>query len=119
VRTFTRNNEAFTATDEPGVYTISGTREAGPQSFAVNLDALESKTSAVGAETLEQFGCRLVTPSAVATIAQKRQHAQDLQFESRQKLWQWLIVALLGILVAETWLAGRAARAPIAEGSPA
>jgi hypothetical protein len=114
-----RDHEAFAATDEPGVYAIFGTRAAEPQSFAVNLDALESKTSIVGAETLEQFGCRLVKPNAAATMAKKRQQAQDIQFESRQKFWQWLIVAVLGILVAESWLAGRAAKAPIAEGSPA
>jgi hypothetical protein len=110
---------SFDETDEPGVYTIAGVDEERAQSFAVNLDALESKTSAVGAETLEQFGCRLVKPVVVAEVAKKRQQAQDTQIESRQKFWQWLIVAVLGILVAETWLAGRAAKTPIAEGSPA
>jgi hypothetical protein len=43
---------------------------------------------------------------------------QDVQIESRQKFWQWLIVAALGILVAETWLAGRATK-PVTEGMPA
>jgi hypothetical protein len=30
-----------------------------------------------------------------------------VQLESRQKLWQWLVVAAFGMVVAETWLAGR------------
>jgi hypothetical protein len=32
------------------------------------------------------------------------------QLENRQKVWRWLIAAVLVVLMAETWLAGRAAR---------
>jgi hypothetical protein len=107
---------AFEAADMPGVYTIS--TSDGPQQFAVNLDPMESRTAAVGMETLEQLGCRLVGGSALAHNEDDRQQLQDVQLESRQKLWQWLIVAALGILVAETWLAGRATK-PVTEGMPA
>ena len=37
----------------------------------------------------------------------KQRHLLKSQLESRQKLWRWLIVAALVLLVAETWLAGR------------
>ena len=37
---------------------------------------------------------------------QKRLRLQAAELEQRQKLWRWLIVAALGVLVAETWLAG-------------
>ena len=84
----------------------------------MNLDPLESRTSAVGAETLEQFGCRLVGATAVAEHQQRRQYLHDVQLESRQKLWQWLILAALGLVVTETWLAGRATKQPIMEGPP-
>jgi hypothetical protein len=36
--------------------------------------------------------------------------------EGRQKLWRWLIVAALAVLLVETWLAGwitRRAAAPV------
>jgi hypothetical protein len=106
----------FATTDEPGVYSItSGDDE---ERFAVNLDPLESRTSVVGAETLEQFGCRLVGTTAVAEQHERRQYLQDVQLESRQKLWQWLILAALGLVVTETWLAGRATKQPIMEGLP-
>ncbi len=85
----------------------------------MNLDPLESKTAAVGAESLEQWGCRLVKPTALADATRERERVQDSQLESRQKWWQWLIVGALGILVAETWLAGRAAKPVLMEGSPA
>jgi hypothetical protein len=107
---------AFEAADMSGVYTIS--TSDGPQQFAVNLDPMESRTAAVGMETLEQLGCRLVGGSSLAHNEDDRQQLQDVQLESRQKIWQWLIVAALGILVAETWLAGRATN-PVTEGMPA
>ena len=107
----------FGATDLPGIYSLTAGDK--PQTFAVNLDPLESKTAAVGAETLEQWGCRLVKPTALADATRERERVQDSQLESRQKWWQWLIVGALGILVAETWLAGRAAKPVLMEGSPA
>jgi len=117
VATLDANSRMFSAADTPGMYTLT----AGDRShvFAVNLDPLESKTSPVGAETLEQWGCRLVKPTALADATREQQRLQDSQLESRQKWWQWLIVGALGVLVAETWLAGRAAKAVLAEGSPA
>jgi hypothetical protein len=108
---------SFPATDQPGIYTLSVTNK--PQNVAVNLDPLESKTASVGAETVEQWGCRLVKPTALADATRQRQRLQDAQLESRQKWWQWLIVGALGVLVAETWLAGRAAKPALSEGSPA
>ena len=111
------NARTFDATDAPGIYTLTAGDKL--QTFAVNLDPLESKTAAVGSETLEQWGCRLVKPTALADATRHRQQIQDSQLESRQKWWQWLIVGALGVLVAETWLAGRAARPALAEGSPA
>ena len=106
--------EAFVGTDLPGIYTYE--HGDGMDNFAVNVDPLESRTAPLGAETLEQLGCRLVGPTALAENYQRRQHLQDIQLESRQKLWQWLILAALGIVVAETWLAGRTTKPSLAEG---
>jgi hypothetical protein len=108
--------EFFEATEQPGVYSIV---TAGvPRQFAVNLDPLESRTAPVTVETLEQLGCQLVGGTSLAHNENERLHLQDVQLESRQKLWQWLIVSALGLLVAESWLAGRATK-PVTEGMPA
>ena len=42
-----------------------------------------------------------------ADIVERRRQMRDVELEKKQKLWRWLIVAALGILVLETWLAGR------------
>jgi hypothetical protein len=107
---------SFEAADMPGLYTLA--TADGPQQFAVNLDPMESRTGALGAETLEQLGCRLVGRTALAHNEDQRRQLQDAQLESRQKFWQWLIAAALALLVAETWLAGRATKS-LAEGVPA
>ncbi len=35
---------------------------------------------------------------------------QNAELEGRQKLWRWLILATIGILIVETGLAGRIKR---------
>jgi hypothetical protein len=106
--------DSFELTDTPGVYSIS--IADGPQNFAVNLDPQESRTTAVGAETLEQLGCRLVGSGALVANREERQHLHDVQLESRQKIWQWLVLAALGLVVTETWLAGRTTQRAHPEG---
>jgi Aerotolerance regulator N-terminal/von Willebrand factor type A domain len=95
----------FAETDQPGLYTIE--IPAGPQSFAVNLDPMESKTSALHLETLEQFGCRLSNPSRKRDDREYLRQMHSVELESRQKLWRYLILAAIGVLIVETWLAGR------------
>ena len=99
----------FAATRVPGVYRI----EAGPASrrFAVNLDPAESRTAPLPADELERLGAPVASaaPDPVRA-AEQRVRLQNAELENRQKLWRWLIVAALGVVLAETWLAGRTAR---------
>jgi hypothetical protein len=103
-----RGSTVFADTDQPGVYTLDTV--AGARSFVVNLDALESKTAPLHVETLEQFGCRLVNHSQARKQAEQEQlrQMQNAELENRQKLWRWLIFSAIGVLIVETWLAGRA-----------
>ncbi|MDR3635672.1 MAG: BatA domain-containing protein [Isosphaeraceae bacterium] len=102
----------FAETDQPGVYTVEGL--AGALSFAVNLDPAESKTAPLHAETLEQFGCRLASPSRSQRDPAHLRQMHNAELEGRQKLWRWLILAAVFVLIVETWLAGRV-RQPRAE----
>ncbi|HEV3166211.1 MAG TPA: BatA domain-containing protein [Isosphaeraceae bacterium] len=95
----------FAETDQPGVYTID--TAAGPRSFVVNLDPVESKTSPLHVETLEQFGCRLANPSRKKLQQESLQQLRNAELEGRQKLWRTLILGAIGVLIVETWLAGR------------
>ncbi len=87
----------FDETDVPGVYEIE--TKAGPRSFVVNLDPSESKTSPLAVETLEQFGCRLVNPTRARVDRELLRQMQNTELESRQKLWRWLILAAIGVLI--------------------
>jgi hypothetical protein len=95
----------FSDTDQAGIYTVDA--PDGPRSFAVNLDPLESKTAPLNVETLEQFGCRLAAHTPQAPDQEQARQMQNLELENRQKLWRWLILAAIGVLIVETWLAGR------------
>jgi hypothetical protein len=105
---------AFTATDLPGIYTIESPTES--QSFAVNLPASECRTDPMEIDDLEKLGVSF-SDSAQVSIAQRSQtkRTEDLvTMENRQKLWRWVIVALLAVLLFETWLAGWTMTRPVA-----
>ena len=70
-------------------------------------------------EDLERLGVpvkQLLTRPPRAEEAKRRQLA-SAELENRQKLWRWLIVLALVVLLAESWLAGRTARTPVAAGA--
>ncbi|HJT35485.1 MAG TPA: BatA domain-containing protein [Pirellulales bacterium] len=96
--------QTFEQTDQPGVYRVRDGNEMS--AFAVNVPAAESATAPMELEQLEQLGVRFASP---LTRAQRNEHLRqqrDIELEGRQKVWRWLIVAALAVLIAETWLAG-------------
>jgi hypothetical protein len=95
----------FSQTDLPGIYAV--TSMPVPQRFVVNLAPEENKTTPMSAVDLERLAVPLqkqghveVKPSEPA-----RQRRLAAELESQQKLWRWLILAALVVLVLETWLA--------------
>jgi hypothetical protein len=105
----------FMQTGLPGVYRLRGTSSGAPHEvrFAVNLPAAESRTDPLPLETLEAAGIGLAvgdTAAAQAAAADRERQLQNQELEGRQKLWRWLIVAAVALLVMETLLAGRMAR---------
>jgi len=98
--------DQFSGADLPGIYTISAGQMT--QRFAVNLDSGESRTAPLPVEELERLRLPLKVPhpELVKQEEKKRLRLQAVELEQRQKLWRWLIVAALVVLVMETWLAG-------------
>jgi hypothetical protein len=98
----------FSDADQPGLYRV----QIGEEEFrfAVNVAATESNTAPLDLEQLEQLGVPLGQNVSRAKRAEQLRHERDIELESRQKVWRWLIVAALSVLILETWLAGRAAR---------
>jgi len=101
----------FRQTRLPGIYEI--TTPAPARRFAVNLDPAESRTAPLPIEDFERLGVPVSRPAAEASAAAARQATrQNAELESRQKLWRWLVVACLLVVLAETWLAGRMGNSP-------
>ncbi|MEY2407491.1 MAG: hypothetical protein QOF48_161 [Verrucomicrobiota bacterium] len=101
--------DRFTDTDMPGVYSaILGTVT---NRFAVNLDPAESRTDPLPIEQLERLGVPLKMKGLdVAMTPSIREHLRSIELEQRQKLWRWLLIGALLVLVMETWIAGRLTR---------
>jgi hypothetical protein len=97
----------FTATDLPGSYGVEGLAEAFR--FAVNLNPEESRTTPLGADVLPNLGVPVKGPSlpGVETKPTSQTALAAIELESRQKLWRWLLLAALGVIVLEIWVAGR------------
>ena len=90
--TIARQTAFFDETDQPGVYTLD--TPAGASSFAVNLDPLESKTTPLPVETIEQLGVRLANHSRKNVDREQLRQMYNAELEGRQKLWRWLILAV-------------------------
>jgi hypothetical protein len=100
--------KTFDKTLLPGIYEVAG--GLTPWQFAVNLSTAESDTAPLNSEQLEQrgvrFGSGLTRAERVARVRQER----DVELEDRQRIWHWLIGTAVGLLIFETWWAGRADR---------
>ena len=94
----------FDGADQPGNYRLVVGGQETP--LAVNLPADESRTTPVAVEELERWGAKLGSKPASDEVATRERRLRQIELENRQKLWRWLIVAVLGLLAAETALAG-------------
>lgn len=98
----------FSETDRPGIYRAKiGSTETR---FAVNLPPSESNTTPLDLEQLEQRGVRFGADLTRTERIDRERQQRDTELENRQKVWRWLIVVALAVLMLETWWAGRAER---------
>ena len=88
----------------------SWTTYGGSVGEDLSLEIAKSKTAPLQVETLEQFGCRLTNPLRKQADAEQLRQMHNGELEGRQKLWRWLILTAIGVLIVETLLAGRLSR---------
>ncbi len=100
----------FAATDEPGIYSLT----FGDQThrFAVNLAPAESHTAPLPPEELEKRGVKLFRSTAHLAVSQeeRKREMRMAELENKHKLWRWLLVAAIGVLMIEMLVAGRLSR---------
>lgn len=105
------SQSAFSVLTEPGIYSFAWTDRDGPRtaSIAANLDPLESRTDSLGLDEIRALGVPLpdVVEARLTTDEKRQLLAREL--ESRQRFWQWVILAGIVLLLIETWLAGHLA----------
>ncbi len=108
--TLTAGAKTFSDTDQPGVYAVEGTQP--PFRFAVNLSPEESRTTPLALDQLEKLGVplRVKTEATPEQIARREAQMKSAELENQQRLWRWLIVATLVVLIVETWVAARLSR---------
>jgi hypothetical protein len=96
---------SFTDTEQPGIY--QATSATDELRFAVNLAPAESDTAPLDLEQFEQLAVRVGTSLTSAERLDRQRQQRDTELESRQKVWRWLLVGCLALLIVETWWAGR------------
>ena len=93
----------------PGLYTAETGKEL--KRFAVNVDPAESRLAPLPLDELERFGAPIDTEVATqARVVAQQPRRIAAEIENQQKIWRWLILGTLVVLLGETWLAGRALR---------
>lgn len=97
----------------PGLYSILRTNVVAR--FAVNLDPTESRTAPVSMDELERLGVPLRKGAELSPekAAMTQLRLANAEIENRQKLWRWVIMVTLVVLLAETWLSGQASRTKV------
>ena len=96
----------------PGIYSFTDPLDpSSPQiRIAVNLDPAESNTDIMALEQIAAFDVPLGKQIDARAEIETKRNLYDIELESRQKLWKWLIIGAAGFLIVETWLAGRTDR---------
>ena len=99
----------FTETIEPGLYSHDSTVRTGH--FAINLDTRESDFTRL---EIEEFVAAVINPVTESQEAQEMKsqanQLQSAEVERRQRLWWYLSMFLLTVVLGETFLASRTHR---------
>ena len=96
--------EDFASLETPGFYRfVDGTTV---QPFALNVTESESRTTPLLTDDLERYGVAMgALTDPVSELAIQRQQ-RDVELEGQQRLWQTILLAVLGLIGLESALSG-------------
>jgi hypothetical protein len=107
VITVGENETFFTGTSEPGIYELSIGQEV--RYFAVNIDPNEAIGQAFDPQSfVDRFVNRETEPARAAMTGGSQ--AVQKEMEKRQRLWRYLLIGVMVLLLGETVLANRTYR---------
>lgn len=98
----------FETTSEPGIYEVIQNGSKKGSYFAVNVDSRESDLSRFKEDEFEQK-IEVSTQEAIQTAALGSADLHS-EIEKRQKLWRFILMGVILLLIGETWLANRTYR---------
>jgi hypothetical protein len=105
----------YANTDAPGIYRfLASASDTEGESVAANLWPAESNVTPLDPAELERRGIALTQLESEAQRMDRDRQMRDVELESQQKLWRWLLAAAIAVLAIETYVAGRANRSETA-----
>ena len=78
--------------------------------IAVNIDPSESQIDLMPVDQLSALGVQLGTHNTSEEEIEQQRQLLDFELENRQKIWKWLVLGAIGLIIAESFLAGKTDR---------
>lgn len=102
-------NQTFSA---PGIYAFASSSDSdlAEVKIAVNIDPSESQIDLMPVDQLSALGVQLGTHNTSEEEIEQQRQLLDFELENRQKIWKWLVLGAIGLIIAESFLAGKTDR---------
>lgn len=91
--------------EKPGLYWL--TEDGKRRQIAITLPASESQLDPIDLDRFEQYGVVTGKSDSAHERREAARLSQVQELEGRQKLWRWLLVGALAVLLLETIVAAR------------
>ena len=91
--------------EKPGLYWL--TEDGKPRQIAITLPASESQLDPIDLDRFQQYGVVTGKSDSANERREAARLSQVNELESRQKLWRWLLVGALAVLLIETMVAAK------------
>ena len=70
-------------------------------------------------DRISELGVEIGTHNTSEEEFERQRQLLDIELENRQKLWKWLVLGAIGLIIAESWLAGKTDRTNRSQEVPA
>ena len=96
----------------PGIHAFTSSTDSklADVQIAVNIDPSESQIETMPVDQISALGVEVGTHNTTEEEVEQQRKLLDFELENRQKLWKWLVLGAIGLVIAESWLAGRTDR---------
>lgn len=96
----------------PGIYSFVNSTDANLAELkvAANVAPSESQIAMMPDDQISALGVEIGTHNTSKEEIEQQRKLLDIELENRQKLWKWLVLGAIGLIIAESWLAGKTDR---------